>query len=202
MVKVCLSIGYYKAFLKDAVTKSGTREEFPKIREEVLQNVTDRHFVDNEELLEILQPLGDLIGELEKSATTLADIIVQFLKLHLYYRRLNQRAVRNPFVEQSLNLLSNRYKQYFMSEIFPIVLFLTPKYRDFSTSRFYQKDWIIRQIIILAIKWKFSKNDCTEIAQDISVYSECELTEREHEQSVRVFWQLTIKYNKPTRTLV
>ena len=202
MAKVCLSIGYYKAFLKDAVTKSGTREEFPKIREEVLQNVTDRHFVDNEELLEILQPLGDLIGELEKSATTLADIIVQFLKLHLYYRRLNQRAVRNPFVEQSLNLLSNRYKQYFMSEIFPIVLFLTPKYRDFSTSRFYQKDWIIRQIIILAIKWKFSKNDCTEIAQDISVYSECELTEREHEQSVRVFWQLTIKYNKPTRTLV
>ena len=154
MVKVCLSIGYYKDFLKDAVTKSGTREEFPQIREEILQNVTDRHFVDNGELVEVLQPLGDLIGELEKSSTNLADIILQYLKLHLYYSRLAQRAVRNPFVDHSLNLLSKRYKQYFMNEIFPVVLFLTPKYRDFSISRFYEKDWLVRQIIVLAIKWK------------------------------------------------
>jgi len=77
MVKVCLSIGYYKAFLKDAVTKCGTREELPQIREEILQNITDRHFVDN----------GDLIGELEKFSTNLADIILQFLKLHLYFKQ-------------------------------------------------------------------------------------------------------------------
>jgi len=67
-------------------------------------------------------------------------------------------------VEDSLYLLSNRYKQYFMNEIFPIVLFLTPKYRDFSISRHYQKDWMVREIVILAIKWKFSKSDCTDFS--------------------------------------
>jgi len=59
----------------------------------------------------------------------------------------------------------------FIRLIFPIVLFLTPKYRDFFISRFYQKDWLVRQIIILAIKWKFLKSDCTDIAQDITAYS-------------------------------
>jgi len=62
MVKVCLRIEYHKDVLKDTVTKSGTREEFPQIREDILQNVTDRHFVNNGELVDVLQPLGDLIG--------------------------------------------------------------------------------------------------------------------------------------------
>jgi len=122
MVKVCLSIGYYKAFLKDAVTKSGTREEFPKNKGGGTTKCYDRHFVDNEALVEVLQPLGDLIGELEEFNTSLADII----------RRHAQRADRNPFIEDSPTLLSKRYKQYFTNEIFLIALFLTPKYRDFA----------------------------------------------------------------------
>ena len=76
MVKVCLSIGYYKDFLKDASVKAGTMEEFPPIREDVLQYLTDRHFADNSELLEIIKPLADLIGELEKAKTNLADITI------------------------------------------------------------------------------------------------------------------------------
>ena len=67
-----------------------------------------------------------------------------------------QRAFRNPFVKDALTLLSKRYKQYFMCEIYPIAMFLTPKYRDFTVSRHYQSVWIIRQIVTIAIKWKFS----------------------------------------------
>jgi len=84
--------------------------------------------------------------------------------------------------------LSKRYKQYFMCEIYPIAMFLMPKYRDFTVSRHYQSVWIVRY--------------CIQIAQGITAYSECTLTLSQHELSASMFWQLTVKYSKPTRTLV
>jgi len=102
MTKVCLSICYYKEILRDASSKCGTKVEFLPIREDVLRHLNDRHFADNSELVEIIKPLADLIDELEKAKTILADIIFQFLKLHLYFSRLAQRAFqKNPFVEES-----------------------------------------------------------------------------------------------------
>ena len=50
MTKVCLSISYYKLFLEEAAELSGTTEDYPKIKDEVLLCINDRHFVDNKEL--------------------------------------------------------------------------------------------------------------------------------------------------------
>ena len=61
---------------------------------------------------------------------------------------------------------------------------------------------MICQIIVIVIKWKFSKRDCYQIAQDISTYVECNLTVSQHEMSPSTFWHCTIKYSKATRTLV
>jgi len=59
-----------------------------------ITHLNDRRFADNSELVEIIKPLADLIGELEKVKTNLADIIIQFLKLHLYFSRLAQLNAR------------------------------------------------------------------------------------------------------------
>ena len=124
MAKVCLSILYYKDFLQDAASKGGTSKEYPPIRVEVLQHINDRHFANNKELVTIIQPIADLIGELEKSKTNIAHIVVQFIKLHKYYIGLAQCVLhQNPFVEEALHLLSKRYKQYFICEIYLLPCF-------------------------------------------------------------------------------
>ena len=148
-------------------------------------------------MVEITKPLADLTGEnkFNRHQYSVSEATSIFQQTCPTFKK-------NPFVEEALALLSRRYKQYFMGEIYPIALFLAPKYRDFTVSRHYETSWFIRQIVTLAIKWKFSKSDCTLIAHVISTYLECNLTESQHEMSLRIFWQLTIKYSKPTRTLV
>jgi hypothetical protein len=59
--------------LQDAALR--TSEEQPPIRD-------DRHFADNKEMVEIIQPIDDLIGEFEKSKTNIANIVVKYIKLH------------------------------------------------------------------------------------------------------------------------
>ena len=121
--------------MQDAASKGGTSKEYPPIRVEVLQHINNCHFADNKELVKIIQPIADLIGELEKSKTNTANIVVQFIKLHKYYIGLAQHVLhQKPFVEEALRLLSKWYKQYLVCEICPIALFLSPMYQDFAVS--------------------------------------------------------------------
>ena len=83
MTKVCLCITYYKQFLEEAAELSGTAEEYPKIKDEVLECINGCHFVNNKKVIEIISPIADLIGNLEKALTNICDIVLQFLKLHI-----------------------------------------------------------------------------------------------------------------------
>lgn len=80
MAKVCLSITYYKPFLVEAANLSGTAEEYPKIKDEILVCINDRHFINNKEVIEIISPVADLICHLEKALTNICFIGVAIYK--------------------------------------------------------------------------------------------------------------------------
>jgi hypothetical protein len=89
MAKVCLSITYYQPFLLNAAEVNGNDEEHPRISFDVTKYITDHHFVNNNKLVKIIKPIADLIGQLEKATTNIAKIMIEFIKLHLYYKTLS-----------------------------------------------------------------------------------------------------------------
>lgn len=202
MTKVCLSIQYYKAFLEDVQLLSGTVEEYPQIRRDVLECINDRHFVDNKEVVEVISPIADLIGQLEKARTTVADIVVEFVKLHICYKKMQDREIHvNPFVKPAMDLLSKRYKQYFTDPIYIVALFLSPKYRDFSVSKHFTVDAMVRECVKLGMKWKLNRKNCTQLAQDLTAYAENEFTSSQKEMTQCVFWKCTTQFSPCTRML-
>jgi hypothetical protein len=91
MAKVCLSITYYQPFLLNAAEVNGMDEEHPKISVGVIKYITDRHFDNNHDLVKIIKPIADLIGQLEKAVPNIPDIMIQFVILHMHYKTLSSQ---------------------------------------------------------------------------------------------------------------
>ena len=90
---------YYQAFLKYAVSIQGTLDKHPKIPGPVLQFLCAEHFMMNDNMLELVTPVADLIGYLEKAETNLADIVVQFLTLQVHFDIMEAKCyIHNKFI--------------------------------------------------------------------------------------------------------
>ena len=79
MCKLCMSVAYYQAFLCQCTGYFG------QVSKDIWSSDTvdtTEHFVMNDYMLELVTPVADLIGYLEKAETNLANIVVQFLTLH------------------------------------------------------------------------------------------------------------------------
>ena len=85
MCKVCMSIAYYQAFLEHAAKVQGTLDNYPKIPGPVIQFLNVEHFMMNDYMVELVTPVADLIGYLEKEETNLANIAVHFLTLQVHF---------------------------------------------------------------------------------------------------------------------
>ena len=200
MTKVCMSVSYYQEFLLQAIKNQGTSDLYPKMKEQVIMSITERHFLDNKDLVKIMSPLADLIGNLEKASTTLADIYVQFIKLHVYYKNMSlDLFYRNAFVSEAQKLLSKRSRQYFNDPIYAIVLFLVPMHRDFAVSKNFSFDFIKKNIIEIAIKWKWSKSECITLNQEMAKYSSFLFSQAHLKMKPGSFWSSTHHFSEPTR---
>ena len=200
MCKVCLSIKHYKDFLEWAARNQGMTEEYPSIPNDVLTHFSSHHFVKNSDLVDIIKPIADVIGELEKSTTNLADIVLQFLKLQIAYDCIAARTImRNPFVNDAILKLSRRYKQYFNEDIYVIALFLYPRHRDLAISRFHQFDTVKRSILCLVKEWGFSKSEAVSISQDLTKYKSFQFLQPHLDAEPKDFWAHTQQFQDPTR---
>ena len=101
----------------------------PRIPGPVIQFLTVEHFMMNDHMLELVTPVADLIGYLEKAETNLANIVVQFLTLQVHFDNLEAKCnIHNKFIDVAVGIVSKCYKQYFLHPVYVIAMYLSPKY--------------------------------------------------------------------------
>ena len=111
MCKVCMLIAYYQAFLEYADSVQGPLDKYPKIAGPVLQFLCVEHFMMNDNMLELVTPVADLIGYLEKAETNLANIVVQFLTLQVHFDIMEAKVyIHNKFIDIAVGIVSKWYK--------------------------------------------------------------------------------------------
>ena len=59
----------------------------------------------------------------------------------------------------------------------------------------------MREVVKLAMMWKFNRQQCQQIAQDMTTYAELEFTESQEEMSPSTFWKCTLPFAHCTQTL-
>jgi hypothetical protein len=78
---------------------------------------------------------------------------------------------QNQFIQLASYCLAAPVKQYFMEPIYVVSLFLWPMYSKFCISKQYTLDWMIREILTLAISWGFKKYDRIAMKQGLVEYN-------------------------------
>ena len=66
-----------------AKAKHGTSDEYPKIMTEFNEIITRDHLKSKGKLIEVLEPVSDLIGKNESPSSTLAHIFVEWIKFYI-----------------------------------------------------------------------------------------------------------------------
>ena len=202
MSKVCMSIAYYQAFLKYAASVQGTMDKYPRIPSPVIWFLTSEHFMMNDYMLELVTPVADLIGYLEKSETKLANIAVQFLTLEVHFDIIEAKyCICNKFIDVAVGIVSKWYKQYFLHPVYVIAMYLSPKYHDLAINKNFSHDYLKPEIVKLALNWKFKKDECIQHAQDIHKYNSFIFTKDHKTMTQMYFWKTTQQFTKPTGKL-
>ena len=107
MCKACMLIAYYQKFLEYAVNVQDTYDKYPRIPGPVIQFLTTEHFMMNGYMLELVTPVADLIGYLEKAETNLANIVVQFLTLQVHFDNMASKCfICNKFIDVAVGIVS------------------------------------------------------------------------------------------------
>ena len=80
-------------------------------------------------------------------------------------------------------------------------MYLSPKYCDLSISKNFSHDYLKPEIVKLAMNWKFKKDECIQLAQDIHKYTSFIFTKDHKTMTPMYFWKTTQQFAKPTRKL-
>ena len=114
-------IAYYQVFLKFSADVQGTLDKYPRIPGPVLQFLSVEHFMMNDNMLELVTPVADLIGYLEKAETNLANIVVQFPTLQVHFNIMEEKCyICNKFIDVAVGVVSKWYKEYFLHPVYVI----------------------------------------------------------------------------------
>ena len=156
-------------------------------------------------MLELVTPVADLIGYLEKDETNLANIVVQFLTLQVHFDIMEAKCyIHNKFIDVAVGIVgivSKWYKQYFLHSVYVIAMYLSPKYHDLAISKNFSHDYLKPEIVKFAMHWKFKKDECIQLAQDIHKYNSFIFTEDHKTLTPMYFWKTTQQFAKPMRKL-
>ena len=195
-------IAYPQAFLEYAAGVQGTLDKYPRIPSPAIQLLTAEHFIMNNNMLELVTPIADLIGYLEKAETNLANIAVHFFTLQVHFDNMEAKCyICNKFIDVAVGIVSKWYKQYFLHPVYVIAMYLSPKYHDLAISKSFSHDNIKPEIVTLAMNWKFKKDECIQLAQDIQRYNSFIFTKDHKTITLMYFWKTTQQFTKPMRKL-
>ena len=168
----------------------------------MIQFLTVEHFMMNDYMLELVALVADLIGYLEKAETNLANIVVQFLTLPVHFDNMEAKCyIHNKFIDVAVGIVPKSYKQYFLHPVYVIAMYVSPKYHDLTISKNFSHDYLNPETVQLAMNWKFKKDECIQLAQDIYKYN-CFIFTKDHKTMTPMyFWKTTQQFAEPTRKL-
>ncbi|EDV23079.1 uncharacterized protein TRIADDRAFT_57984 [Trichoplax adhaerens] len=203
MIKVCLFVRCYENFLMEITTKPGTSEQYPVLSSNDTDNqdiatIYRLHFTKNEELIEILKPIGDVIELLKDQKANIADIYLQIILLHVHYKQLEPTS-SNQAIRDTVQILSKRFNQYLSHSIYILCLFFWPKYRDFAVSRRFNVTYIAKEVVNIAKSWRFNLHACRALYRDILLYKDDAFAPSDLAYTPLHFWKATINYGQPIK---
>ena len=156
----------------------------------------------NDNILQGVTPAADLIGYLEKAETYLANIVVQFLTLQAHFDLMEAKCyICNKFIDVAVGIVSKQYKQDFLHSVYVIAIYLSPKYCDLAISKNFSHNYLKPEIVKLAMHWKFKKDKCIQLAQDIHKYNSFIFSKDHKTMALMYFWKTTQQFAEPMRKL-
>ncbi|PLW43459.1 hypothetical protein PCANC_10057 [Puccinia coronata f. sp. avenae] len=171
MSKVCLGVqshevGFQKCLelLRDPLVNT------PTISDAVIKLIDDRdHFTANKTLVNLLKPVVDAIGNLERANTTLAHIWKELLDAYKNIRDVDIYTQFKPFKQHCLDVLHAQTK-VLHEEIYVVAFFLHPAYCRVAVSKKHLISDIGQMILQIAKYWKFAKAEALLLQDAISRY--------------------------------
>ena len=139
---------------------------------------------------------------LEKAETNLANIVVQFLTIQVHFDIMEAKCyICNKFINVAVGIVSKWYKQYFLHPVYVIAMYLALKYCNLAISKNFSHDYLKPEIVKLALHWKFKKDKCIQLAQDIHKYNSFIFTKDHKTMTPMYFWKTTQQFANLMRKL-
>ena len=107
----------------------------------------------------------------------------------------------NKSINVAVGIVSKWYKQYFLHPVYVIAMYLSLKYCNLAISKNFSHDYLKPEIVKLALHWKFKKDKCIQLAQDIHKYNSFIFTKDHKTMTPMDFWKTTQQFTKPMRKL-
>ena len=109
--------------------------------------------------------------------------------------------IHNKFIDVAVGIVSKWYKQSSYILFMSLQMYLSPKYHDLAISKNFSHDYLKPEIVKLAVNWKFKKDECIQLAQDIHEYNSFIFTKDHKTMTPMYFWKTTQQFTEPTRKL-
>ncbi|CAG8714465.1 17896_t:CDS:2, partial [Cetraspora pellucida] len=157
LAKVYMGVLVYEQGFRHCLSLSeNSQPRYPKIENTVVKSIIcDKyHFTDNDALTQVIKLIVDVIGRLESSDSTLADIFKELIYIHRQITQLDDSII--GLQAYALAVISKRARE-FNSNIFFIALFLSPNHKRLAISKKIDKDTMIRASLELVNAWSFYK---------------------------------------------
>lgn len=189
--RVCLGVAAYEEGFRHCLELSKKSGYPPITNVEVRHTIMNRyHFVDNEGLVEALKPIVDVIGNLEKRTTTLADVLASFITLHWNAKGANYAI---PGLQNHVLSAIGKRVTEFQDPIYFVALFLHPTCKKMAMSRKMTGDLIIKGALEIAKAWHFNKRDVILLFRELINYKNGDAPfdnlNESSTRSARDFWE-------------
>ena len=109
--------------------------------------------------------------------------------------------IHNKLIDVAVGIVSKWYKQYFLHPVYVIAMNFSPKDHDLAISKNFSHDHLKPEIVKLAMNWKFKKDECIQLGQDIHKYNSFIFTKDYKTMTLMYFWETTQQFTEPTRKL-
>ena len=148
LMKVCVSVETFReGFLKCITWDDDQNVDISKLRPDVRDIIDMQHFLDNQMLIKLAQPIVDEIGILERKKSTLADV---WISLTRAYRNIRDAKIRpetfKTLQKGILQILGTMGCKDFGEDIYIIAFFLHPRYAKVAISKKHKADDIGKMI--------------------------------------------------------
>ena len=187
--KLCQSVQTYKDAFQQAAHK------LPINNKQVSEIINDEiHFLKNKYLLEVIKPIADNIGYLEKDSATLGDVFFSIIDIYIKIESLLIPRTYNSLQIGALKSVFKRFLSFYENPIYIVAFFLWPKFKRVVISEKKKLSDIIKNVITLSMSWElFDIDEAKLLFVQLNQYAESAgqfyLTDSEANLPPREYWK-------------